>query len=177
MKLILVRHGETEEEKAGIILGHLPGTLSASAREYIKTIVEFVTSRDLQPEVIIASDLARAADSAAMIGRALHVKIELWPLVRERKAGDAEGKTEDEINWKEYEKTAKPLRKHPNGESFEDVRYRAKEFLEKLKSIPYNTVILVSHSVFLATIGMEIDSWDLDRALKNNFREPMILEL
>ena len=28
MKLILLRHGETEEEKEGIILGRLPGTLS-----------------------------------------------------------------------------------------------------------------------------------------------------
>ena len=38
MKLIIVRHGETEENKIGIIQGHLPGTLSVIGIEQAQKI-------------------------------------------------------------------------------------------------------------------------------------------
>ena len=177
MKLILLRHGKTEEEQRGIILGNLPGTLSAKGREEAVKIAGLIKAADLRPETILASDLARAADYAAIIGRELDLDVELEPLMRERGAGVVEGKNPDEIDWEEYEKVPKPLRKHPGGESFEDVRSRAKEFLKKIRPLPFHTVILVSHSVFLAMITVEICGWTLEKALAYNFRDPLIVDM
>ena len=38
MRIILVRHGETDENAAGIIQGHLPGTLSVRGREQARLL-------------------------------------------------------------------------------------------------------------------------------------------
>ncbi len=176
MKLILLRHGETEEEKKGIILGSLPGILSREGRKQADKIAEIIKLASPQPEIIISSDLARAADYAAIIGRALDLKIEFDPLARERSAGEVEGIAQDKIDWESYEKIAKPLRKHAGGESFEDVRVRAKEFLKKTENLPFQTVLLISHSVFLAMLTTEACSWSLDDALNYDFRNPLVID-
>jgi probable phosphoglycerate mutase len=176
MKLILLRHGETEEEKKGIILGRLPGKLSEEGTGQAKKAAEAIASSTIVPEIIIASDLPRAADYAAIIGRKLHLKIELESLAQERSGGAVEGTAQDSIDWEQYEKAQKPLRKHAGGESFEDVRMRAKKFLKKIEVLPYRTVLIVSHSVFLAMLAMEACNWTLDDALSYNFRNPLIVD-
>ena len=128
------------------------------------------------PEIIISSDLARAANYATIIGRELNLKIELEPLTRERGAGEVEGIAQEKINWEEYEKIAKLLRKHTGGESFEDVRVRAKGFLKKIETFPFHTALIVSHSVFLAMLTMEVCGWTLDDALNYDFRNPLVID-
>ena len=176
MKLILLRHGETEEEKNGVILGRLPGALSDEGKEQAKKTAEFIKRSKIAPEVIISSDLARVSDYAAIIGREFDLKIERESLVCERSAGAVEGMTQNNIDWEEYEKIEKPLRKHAGGESFEDVQGRAKEFLKKIETLPFNTAILVSHSVFLAMLTMEVCGWTLDDALNYDFRNPLVID-
>lgn len=178
MKLILLRHGETEEEKNGIILGRMPGTLSKEGKGQAKKVAKEIEKMNLHPEVIITSDLARAADYAAIIGHELNLKIELEPLARERSAGVAEGKSQNEIDWEEYEKAPQLLRAHAGGESFEDVRARAKKFLKKIRREPFHAAIVISHSVFLAMLAVEANGWVLDKALGYDFRQnPLVVEL
>jgi len=177
MRLILLRHGETKEERKGIILGRLHGTLSDEGKEQAKRVAEIIRLASPQPEIIISSDLGRAVDYATIIGRALKLKIELEPLARERSAGEAEGMTQDKIDWGAYEKMPKPLRKHAGGESFEDVQNRAKEFLKKRETLPFQTALLVSHSAFLAMLATEIYGWTIDDALNYEFRNPLIVDI
>jgi broad specificity phosphatase PhoE len=176
MKLILLRHGETEEEKKEIILGYLQGTLSEKGKAQAKHVAATIKSVNLRPEIILTSDLARALDYATIVGNVLNIKIEQEPLMRERGAGEVEGIAPDKINWEEYEKVAKPLREHAGGESFEDVKVRAKEFLTKIESLPYQTALLISHSVFLAMLAMEVCDWTMDEALAHNFRDPLVID-
>jgi probable phosphoglycerate mutase len=176
MKFILLRHGETEEEKKGIVLGHLHGTLSDEGKKQAERVAAMIAAANLRPEIILTSDLARALDYAIIIGNELNIKIEQEPLMRERGAGEVEGIASDKINWEEYEKVAKPLRKHVGGESFEDVRVRAKEFLTKIEPLPYQTALLISHSVFLAMLTMEVCGWTMDEALAHDFRDPLVID-
>ena len=62
MKLIIVRHGETIENQAKILQGHLPGTLSNKGIEQAKTIA--LNLKQEKIAAIYSSDLARAADTA-----------------------------------------------------------------------------------------------------------------
>jgi broad specificity phosphatase PhoE len=175
MKFILVRHGETEEERSGIILGNIPGTLSRKGIEEAKKTAAMIKEFDQDPEVIFSSDLRRALDYATLIGKELGLHVRSESLLRERGAGNAEGLSEDKIDWKSYEKGPKPLRKHAGGESFEDVRLRAKEFLKKISSEPFKEIVIISHSVFLAMFTMEVSGWEFEDALRYDFREPMVV--
>ncbi len=176
MRLILLRHGETEEEKRGIILGTLPGTLSLEGRAQAEQATELIRTSGLRPDIVLASDLARAADYAALINRRLQLSIVAEPLARERDAGEASGKTSAEIDWDTYEKVERSLRKHAGGESLKDVRARAQAFLKKIETLPSQVAILISHSVFLALLVVEVCGWPLEEALHHDFRRPFVLD-
>ena len=42
MKLILTRHGETEENIKGIVQGHMPGRLSATGKDQAKRLAKTI---------------------------------------------------------------------------------------------------------------------------------------
>lgn len=67
MKLIITRHGETEENKAGIIQGYLPGHLSKTGIEQAKKVV--LRLKDEKIDFIYSSDLDRAANTAKEIAK------------------------------------------------------------------------------------------------------------
>ncbi len=170
MKLILVRHGETQEERDGIILGHLSGIITLKGIEKSKKIAVYLSSSDIKPDIIFSSDLARAKITAEIISEATGVKIEYDALLRERKAGTAEGKKESEIDWMEYEKQPGLSRRHPGGESFEEVRARAEKFIFKLSQGKAETAVVVSHSAFLAMLVSLLSDTDPEVCLKMDSR-------
>lgn len=69
MKIIIIRHGETKEGKKGIILGQLPGTLSAKGVSEVKKIALIIKKTNLNPTLIISSDLKRAKETAKIISK------------------------------------------------------------------------------------------------------------
>ncbi len=170
MKLILVRHGETKEGKNNVILGHLPGTLTKKGIEFSKYITKKIKKLNLNPSLIISSDLNRAKKTAIIISKNLKIPIRYEKLLRERSAGKVEGKSEKEIDWDKYEKIKKPYRRHPEGESFIEVRNRAKKFLKKIKN-NNRTIIIVSHSAFLSMLISAFYKQSIEKSLKHNFNK------
>lgn len=169
MKLILIRHGETEEGKQGKILGHLHGELTAKGLEYAENVGCALQKLSKQPDLIFSSDLQRAADTAQIISKKIKATMQFDKLLRERKGGVVEGKAEKEINWESYEKIALPYRKHVGGESFRDVKKRAIAFLDKIEKEKYSTVVIVSHNVFLSMILAVVLKWTYAKTLKFDF--------
>lgn len=169
MKIILVRHGETEESKEGTLLGHLPGRLSSKGKIDIKLTAKVIKKLDLNPKIIFSSDLKRAKDSSEIISEKLGLKIKYNQLLRERKGGASEGKTEKEIDWKSYEKTSFPHRKHIGGESFIEVKKRAKEFINNILKKENQNFIIVSHSTFLSMLLSHIKNWSIEKSCQFNF--------
>jgi broad specificity phosphatase PhoE len=132
MKLFLVRHGETIENRKGINQGHLPGHLSKEGKEQANKIA--LRLKDEKFDIIYSSDLARAANTAKKIAK-YHRST---PLVftqelRELYAGSAAGKTKEEIN------RLKPK----DMETFVQLRKRAKKFFEKIHKIHRSDRILI----------------------------------
>lgn len=175
MKLILIRHGETRESRKGVLLGSLSGNLTTKGkREVLKTAKKI---KKLNPEIIFSSDLKRTKDSAIIIAKKLKLKIKYDKLLRERSGGIAEGKKENEINWKEYEKIAISHRKHKGGESFLDVKKRAIKFIKNLRFEKYKTVIIVSHSVVLAMMLSHIKHWGIKKSLSTDFKKLIFIKI
>jgi broad specificity phosphatase PhoE len=175
MKFILIRHGETKEGKKGIILGRLPGVLSAKGKKEMEAAAKKIKKSKLEPEIIFSSDLNRAKQSAIIISKTLGLKVKCDKLLRERAGGIAEGKSDKEIDWENYEKISLLYRKHKGGENFIEVRKRAKTFLLKIKKVKFENVIIVSHSAFLAMLLSLLKKWSIKKALKFNFKNPVVV--
>lgn len=90
MKLFITRHGETEENKQGVLQGHLPGKLSPEGIAQAKALA--VRLRDEQFDCIYASDLARVVATAVEINRYHpHTPFSLTADLRERDFGEFAG--------------------------------------------------------------------------------------
>lgn len=91
MRLIITRHGETEENKQSIIQGHNPGKLSPEGIEQAKKVA--LRLKDETIDYIYSSDLARAADTAKEIAK-FHTEtpIKFTEELREIYLGSFQGK-------------------------------------------------------------------------------------
>jgi broad specificity phosphatase PhoE len=78
-RVILVRHCESEANRAGPEGGGSNSPLSARGREQARAVHAAFLDRDPAEAVLISSPLTRAADTAAAIGRALGVDTEFDP--------------------------------------------------------------------------------------------------
>lgn len=137
MRLIIVRHGETEENIKGIIQGHMPGVLTKDGISQAKKVA--LRLRDAKIGCIYSSDLARAADTA----KEIHKYHKDTPLIyteklREMDLGSFSGKLWDECDWDN---------RPDDMETRESLQKRVKEFLDTLYDEHSDDVVcVVSHS-------------------------------
>lgn len=134
MKLLLIRHGETIENREGIFQGWNPGKLSRLGERQAKLLGKRL--KDVKIDLILTSDLRRTYDTAKEISK-YHKNIKLIKdkLLRERGLGDFQGKKRGEVDWREF-----------NGESFLEVYARMKLFYKKiLKKYKKETILIVGH--------------------------------
>ena len=141
MKVFLIRHGESEANKNGIICGWLDAHLTEKGKEDAK-LAKAVLS-NVTFDKIYTSDLIRAKETANI---ALpNMQTESTPLLREINVGDLQGKkfadfpNEREIfltnGYKAY-----------NGESRDDLFDRVNQFKKMLEDKDYENVAVFAHA-------------------------------
>lgn len=162
MRLILVRHGESTANARGVIQGQADYPLTARGREQARAVAAALAAEiadgDLAPvAALYTSPLARAAATAAEIGRALDLAPTPDPDLAECGAGDATG-----LNWKQfadrYPDWALRVEANvggrivdavwPGGETTAALRARCRRAIERIverHAKPAETVIVVSH--------------------------------
>ncbi|QCQ16058.1 histidine phosphatase family protein [Microbacterium sp. RG1] len=123
--LILIRHGETDWNRARLIQGAtdipLNDTGRAQAREAGLALRDRLDTD--MPLVLVSSDLQRAAETADIIGAILERPVTArYPELRERSYGEAEGVSIDELaeRWGRG-----PDARVPGAETREQLRERA----------------------------------------------------
>lgn len=95
-RLLLVRHGSTEDFEAGRLQGQRRnGGLSALGRQQVARLAESL--RGMKIVAIYSSDLARAAETAEILRGAVNAPLEYDPRLRELDFGQWEGKTRAEL--------------------------------------------------------------------------------
>lgn len=149
MKLIIVRHGQTEENVSKILQGHNHGTLTKNGREQIEKLAGRLKDYDI--DYIFSSDLGRTRETAKEIAKYHDVPLEFTRELREKDTGVFTGKHHSEL-VRDREKKNLPKHRHrpEGGESYMDARERASNFLKKLKeSYLDDTVLLVSHGALI----------------------------
>lgn len=156
MRLILVRHGQTEWNANGRYQGQSNVALSELGRRQAECLAAGFPVQGL--DAIYSSDLDRARETAECIGRKFGVPVRKEPAFRELSFGDWEGLTYQEIStrWpKEANKlfTAPDELRIPNGETFQDLQARALAKIDTLyKAHIDETVAVFAHGAINKTI-------------------------
>jgi 2,3-bisphosphoglycerate-dependent phosphoglycerate mutase len=167
----MVRHGESTWNVLGLIQGHADGpTLTDNGRRQSAQVAE--EFRRSRVSAIYSSDLARARETAAFVGKALGLPVAVDPALRERCFGSYEGLPLGALDAVDsgirgdqvVDATARP----DGGESLDEVYERVGSFLERLEGEGHDgDVIVVSHGgairamrAFCAGVPMSGTQWD-----------------
>jgi 2,3-bisphosphoglycerate-dependent phosphoglycerate mutase len=98
--LLLVRHGETDWNADGRLQGHTDRPLSDHGRRQARKLAEELSGEEI--EAVYSSDLARARETAEIVGDRLGLPVELDPELREKDWGNWEGLTAVERDRVEF---------------------------------------------------------------------------
>lgn len=143
MRLILVRHGESEWNAAGRVQGQADPDLSPAGCDEARRIAPLVLAE--RPQVVVASDLRRAARTAALLDAG---PVEADPRWRESAMGDWTGRAAAELYadpsgafaaWREGRATP------PGGESFAQMRARIGAAARDLAARGFERAVAVTH--------------------------------
>jgi probable phosphoglycerate mutase len=158
MRLLLLRHGETEWTLSGQHTGLTDLPLTANGRDEARAqkprLQELLAG---ETPVVFVSPRARTVETADLALPGLARTIE--PLLREYDYGDYEGLTSAEIDtrapgWSIWTDGC------PGGETTDDVAARADQFLERIRT-ETGTVVAVTHGhmsrfLTLRAIGLPV---------------------
>lgn len=152
MRLIIVRHGQTDYNVQGIMQGLQEKSLNGEGQAQAKKVAQRLQHEKI--DLVYSSDLPRALETAQEIV-AYHPQLKLIynTLVRERDYGIYDGKHRD-VYLAAWKKTNKPYIefKPDGGESILELRHRAVRFYEQLKQLhQQETILIVSHGSFIRT--------------------------
>lgn len=148
MRLYIVRHGETEENKQRILQGHLPGTLTEEGKEQVRLTAQQLDRLGVSFKCIVSSDLKRATDSAGLIAERLRLPIVQTALLRERDWGVFTGISIAEAADK-YQVDGKWVFPDESVETEEAIWRRAEGALRALaEEYPNDSIVVVTHGLF-----------------------------
>ncbi len=153
MKLIIVRHGETEGNKAGILEGS-EGKLSKEGLKQINKLALRLKNEKI--EIIFSSPYPRAKKTALVIAKYhKEIKINFIDELKEMYHGSYSGKKTNEVDWENMPSDV---------ESRKNLYKRAKKLLSQVyKKYKDKTVLLVGHNAInksLIRVILNLDSED-----------------
>lgn len=161
--LLLIRHAESSWNAAGRWQGHGDPPLSERGRAQAIALARELAREAI--DVLVSSDLRRAAETAAILGRERGLQPELDARLRELDIGDWEGLTRGQIECKAGDALrrfdAGDLDVRPGaGESLREIEQRALAAVAELVDAhPGQRLALVTHlGVIRALLGGSVPS-------------------
>ncbi len=148
IKLILIRHPETDWNKQKRYMGSADIPLNNKGKKQARIISGYFKNKNIS--VIYSSKLKRALETAELIAKPHNLKVKQDERLNEIDFGEWEGLTFEQIK-KKYpglarEYLSKPQNiKIPGGESFSEFKNRIKASLEEILVQEEGDVAIVSH--------------------------------
>ena len=175
-RIYLVRHGQTNANKNGLLFGQLDWDLNNMGLKQAKHAANklFRTIKNKKIHHLISSPLRRAHHTAKIISKKLHINnIITYKDLMEKAEGSWEAKSYWQVREDDFKNFSiwikDPIKnKPPNGESISELDSRVKNFYKSLlKKYKGKNIIIVSHSgpikiLLLNLLGLNIDKfWSL----------------
>jgi broad specificity phosphatase PhoE len=175
-QLILVRHGQTLDNVAGIAQGWNDSALSVAGQTQVRHLAERLGA--MSPTALYSSPLGRALATAEVIAAATGLTITPLDDLREMNYGGWEGRSflevrrEDEATYQHW--IANEEHPCPNGESHADVRRRLVRAFRQINSerpvvVTHGTAIRIAATALLDVPTMTARHFAQDNAALNVF--------
>lgn len=156
MRLLLVRHGESEHARRGLVAGPsgCPG-LTAHGRTQVELLRSRLTARESGADVLLSSTVPRARETAALLAPALRSagEVRLHAGLCEPDPGEGDGLTTAEFaaRYGSFDPRLEPDRPAaPGGESWNEFLHRLDATLDDLRrTYAGRTVVAVTHAGFI----------------------------
>ena len=156
MRLILIRHGDSDHGKDGRILrpADCPGLTPLGFEQVGRLARRLQASREVDDcDLFLSSPYTRARQTAAGLAGVIHRPIEIEDDLQEQRWGEAEGLTEEEYRQRygQFNVFAEPDRViAPGGESWNGFLARVFATMERLAAAhPNETVTACTHGGFI----------------------------
>ncbi|SMO44013.1 histidine phosphatase family protein [Paracoccus laeviglucosivorans] len=142
-RLLIVRHGETEWNAVRRLQGQTDIALSDRGREQARALRPLIAAQ--RPDLVVSSDLRRAAETAALLG---HADARLTPDLREQCLGDWSGRdiadlqadaAQDYADWRAGRFTP------PDAEGWDSFRDRVAGAMQDAAAQAGHTALVVCH--------------------------------
>ena len=150
MAIYLIRHGETPSNRARVV--QVPETpLSERGREQAEALAARLADHPIGR--LLASDLARADETAAALSRATGVPVEPEPLLQERNFGDLRGTAYADLTVDLFGPDYAP----PGGESWEAFHERVDAAWSRIRTAADETeghLAVVTHGLVLHSLSV-----------------------
>jgi len=175
MRLILVRHCQTDRNQQRKLQGHSPIELNAAGRRDAEALA--LALREEKVEAIYSSPLQRSLETAQAINHFHQLAIESEDGLKELDIGDLDGLTIEEMRsqyssfWQKWTSGEPGLAKCPNGESLAEAQQRAWDTIQEItRRHRQQTAIVVTHyfvivSVICKALGIDLSHMGRFRAL------------
>jgi broad specificity phosphatase PhoE len=161
-RLVLIRHGETEDNVAKRLAGWRESALTERGRLQAELVAEFVATH-YRPAAIYTSPLRRASETAEGLARRLGHPVRHHVGLRELHFGDAEGLLIEELGHHYPELLARARNAEdddfgwPNGETRREFYLRTRQSIDVIASAhPGETVAVVTHGGVVSRLLAEI---------------------
>ena len=162
LRLILVRHGETDANRNHYLQGQSDGELNETGRRQVEDLASHL--KDVPIDQIISSPLRRARDTAAAIARYHHLVVRTDARLKEWNCGSLDG-IPATVFRKKLQESDVPLSQFrpEGGETLSEVRQRAAEFSEALTANYEGQIVLVcSHGDLLRALLSLLQQTDIE---------------
>jgi len=145
MKIIFVRHGETDYNIEHRLQGRRDIPLNKNGKNQAKELQELLANYKI--DIILSSPLGRAYKTAEKINSKRNLPLIIEPQLIERDFGEFEGKTFDEIRECGIEPWTYSPKTIPSVESDDMLYERFKEFLQEAQEKYKNkSVLIIAHA-------------------------------
>jgi broad specificity phosphatase PhoE len=143
MKIYFARHGRTNYNDLELCNADpsVDVHITPVGREQARALAERL--KDVPLERIYVSELGRTQQTAAFVNEFHHVPVETVPLLNDHRSG-YEGKPAKLLLEALDKASDRWTARFNDGESIEDMKQRVAQFLNELKTQPYESVLIVT---------------------------------
>lgn len=164
-RLLVLRHGQTDHNAAGLWQGQLDSQLSELGHQQAKAAAAAIA--ELRPTRVVASDLSRAAQTGQEVADTCGLPIELDERWREIHVGEWAGLSGAQVREQYPEEQdlllkGEDFRRGGTGESVADVADRVRSALDDLLADmgPGDCTVIATHGVTGRTLVAELIGMD-----------------
>lgn len=163
MRVYILRHGQTDLNKERRVQGHLDVELNETGICQARELAKVIQAQGLHFDRVYSSPLKRAIDTCQLVTGRKREEIRIDERLKELNFAELEGAKYTELPGTAQTFFTAPERFKPigEGETFPELIDRVMDFLEDLKKVDAENVLLTSHGTAIHAMLLALEHKEL----------------